>query len=93
MAEGSPAAPASVNEKRGRTKAIDGTLLVEEEPGDVIIREGLAELVKVSQLPDIRVQRLNEMDIKPVEELTFEDIRNYSRDQLRAYCYVYGEDY
>uniref|UniRef100_A0A7S2ZIC3 Uncharacterized protein n=2 Tax=Rhodosorus marinus TaxID=101924 RepID=A0A7S2ZIC3_9RHOD len=90
MAEGSPAAPASVNEKRGRTKAIDGTLLVEEEPGDVIIREGLAELVKVSQLPDIRVQRLNEMDIKPVEELTFEDIRNYSRDQLRAYCYVYG---
>lgn len=44
----------------------------------------------VEQLPDQKIKRLRDEKIKPIEELTFEDIKAYNRNQLRAYCYVYG---
>ncbi len=42
------------------------------------------------QLPEAKVRRLRDEKIKPIEELTFEDIKAYNRNQLRAYCFVYG---
>lgn len=44
----------------------------------------------VEQLPDAKIKRLREEKIKPIEELTFDDIKAYNRNQLRAYCFVYG---
>jgi hypothetical protein len=44
----------------------------------------------VEELPDVKVKRLKSEKIKPIEELTFEDIKAYNRNQLRAYCFVYG---
>jgi hypothetical protein len=44
----------------------------------------------VDELPDVKVKRLKSEKIKPIEELTFEDIKAYNRNQLRAYCFVYG---
>lgn len=44
----------------------------------------------VSQLPEAKIRRLRDEKIKPVEHLTFDDIRAYNRNQLRAYCFVYG---
>lgn len=42
------------------------------------------------QLPEAKVRRLRDEKIKPIESLTFEDIKAYNRNQLRAYCFVYG---
>lgn len=42
------------------------------------------------QLPEAKVRRLRDEKIKPIEELTFDDIKAYNRNQLRAYCFVYG---
>lgn len=42
------------------------------------------------QLPDTKIQRLRTEKIKPIELLTFADIKAYNRNQLRAYCAVYG---
>lgn len=44
----------------------------------------------LSQLPSTKIQRLRSEKIKPIEELTFNDIKAYNRNQLRAYCSVYG---
>lgn len=44
----------------------------------------------LEQLPDTKIQRLRTEKIKPIENLTFEDIKAYNRNQLRAYCSVYG---
>lgn len=42
------------------------------------------------QLPEAKVRRLRDEKIKPIEDLTFDDIKAYNRNQLRAYCFVYG---
>lgn len=44
----------------------------------------------LEQLPDTKIQRLRTEKIKPIEWLTFADIKAYNRNQLRAYCSVYG---
>lgn len=44
----------------------------------------------LEQLPDTKIQRLRSEKIKPIESLTFSDIKAYNRNQLRAYCSVYG---
>lgn len=44
----------------------------------------------LEQLPDTKIQRLRSEKIKPIETLTFSDIKAYNRNQLRAYCSVYG---
>lgn len=44
----------------------------------------------LEQLPDTKIQRLRTEKIKPIENLTFNDIKAYNRNQLRAYCSVYG---
>lgn len=44
----------------------------------------------LDQLPDAKIQRLRSEKIKPIEQLTFSDIKAYNRNQLRAYCSVYG---
>lgn len=44
----------------------------------------------LEDLADSKVKRLKSEKIKPIEELTFEDIKAYNRNQLRAYCFVYG---
>lgn len=44
----------------------------------------------LEQLPDTKIQRLRAEKIKPIESLTFSDIKAYNRNQLRAYCSVYG---
>lgn len=44
----------------------------------------------LEQLPDMKIQRLRSEKIKPIEALTFSDIKAYNRNQLRAYCSVYG---
>lgn len=88
---GSPGDSASEKRSRGEKPAsVEGTVITEEPKGNITVREGHAELKMESFLSETRLKRLKEMRIKPVEKLTFEDIRNYNRDQLRAYCYVYG---
>lgn len=44
----------------------------------------------LEQLPDTKINRLKTEKIKPIESLTFSDIKAYNRNQLRAYCSVYG---
>lgn len=44
----------------------------------------------LEQLPDTKINRLKTEKIKPIETLTFTDIKAYNRNQLRAYCSVYG---
>lgn len=44
----------------------------------------------LEQLPDTKIQRLRSEKIKPIELLAFSDIKAYNRNQLRAYCSVYG---
>ncbi|GJQ10442.1 hypothetical protein GpartN1_g2233.t1 [Galdieria partita] len=41
-------------------------------------------------LPEPKRRRLDERGVKPVEEVTFAELKSYNRDQLRAYCYIYG---
>ncbi|KAK4526226.1 hypothetical protein GAYE_SCF22MG4140 [Galdieria yellowstonensis] len=41
-------------------------------------------------LPEPKRRRLEERGVKPVEEVTFAELKSYNRDQLRAYCYIYG---
>eukprot|EP00871_Galdieria_phlegrea_P004169 jgi/Galph1/4753/GphlegSOOS_G3387.1 len=41
-------------------------------------------------LPGPKRRRLDERGVKPVEEVTFAELKSYNRDQLRAYCYIYG---
>lgn len=44
----------------------------------------------IDQIAEPKRARLAEKDLKPIEHLTFADIRSYNRDQLRAFCFVYG---
>lgn len=44
----------------------------------------------LEELAEVKVKRLKSEKIKPIEELTFDDIKAYNRNQLRAYCFVYG---
>lgn len=46
--------------------------------------------VTKDQLSELKMARLMDKKVKPFEELTFVDLRTYNRDQLRAYCFVYG---
>ncbi|EME26139.1 uncharacterized protein Gasu_62120 [Galdieria sulphuraria] len=41
-------------------------------------------------LSEPKRRRLDERGVKPVEEVTFAELKSYNRDQLRAYCYIYG---
>lgn len=44
----------------------------------------------IDQLSSPKRKRLREEKIKPIEELKFADIKSYNRNQLRAYCSIYG---
>uniref|UniRef100_A0A7S2ZW48 Uncharacterized protein n=1 Tax=Rhodosorus marinus TaxID=101924 RepID=A0A7S2ZW48_9RHOD len=48
------------------------------------------EFKRADRLSSPKRKRLLEEKIKPIEELTFDDIKKYNRNQLRAYCSVYG---
>lgn len=55
----------------------------------VVVEDGIV-FHRVEKLEEPRRQRLRQEGIKPIEELTFNDIKVYNRNQLRAYCFIYG---
>mmetsp|Transcript_12217 Transcript_12217/g.37260 ORF Transcript_12217/g.37260 Transcript_12217/m.37260 type:complete len:424 (-) Transcript_12217:256-1527(-) len=66
---------------------------MEEPSGDIDPNNPLIdeiEFKRVEQLTSAKRLRLKTEKIKPIEELTFDDIKKYNRNQLRAYCSIYG---
>lgn len=51
---------------------------------------GDSVFVTFDQLESVKQQRMQGKNLKPIEELTFQDILTYNRDQLRCYCYIYS---
>ncbi|CDF40653.1 unnamed protein product [Chondrus crispus] len=68
----------------------------DDKPRPVMTEKGLrmvvgdSVFVTADQLEDIKRQRMRGKNLKPIEELTFQDILSYNRDQLRCYCYIYS---
>lgn len=60
------------------------------EANGMCMRVDDASFVTEDQLNEFKVARLTDKKVKPFEQLTFQDLRTYNRDQLRAYCYAYG---
>lgn len=54
------------------------------------LRHGDLEFRTMDQLPFEKQRRFKHYKIKPIEELTIQDLEHFNRDQLRAYCYIYG---
>lgn len=61
-----------------------------QTPDGLQMKVGETLFVEVDKLTDMKQKRMKDKKLKPIEELTFDDIRGYNRDQLRCYCYIYG---
>lgn len=60
------------------------------ETNGLCMRVDGAVFVTQDQLDELRIARLTDKNVRPFELLTFQDLRKYNRDQLRAYCFAYG---
>jgi len=72
------------------TKYDASILLAPQTPSQNLPEADGVQFKYLHQLPEAKVRRLRDEKIKPIEELTFDDIKAYNRNQLRAYCFVYG---
>lgn len=61
-----------------------------ETPDGMQMQVGESLFVTVDKLIEMKQARIKDKKLKPIEDLTFEDIRGYNRDQLRCFCYIYG---
>lgn len=97
--------PAAVQGKEQVTAAVGDGVELEEETDKAEKEEtprprqtekglrmkvGDSVFVTIDQLPEVKRKRMRDKMLKPIEELTFADIRSYNRDQLRCYCFIYS---
>lgn len=79
----------SNSDKKG-TGATEDLAKPVQTPQGLEMRIGDALLVTEDRLSEEKRARLERKQIKPIENMTFEDLRTYNRDQLRTYCFIYS---